>query len=228
MSSRPGRSACSSTAPLGFGFDVSALAEQSLFISTTSGATPWMTAIRIAHSSYPPRPIASGEMHVVFRDLNGNARRDRGEAGVAGLVIRCNDRTLVTDNDGRFRCEADQAWTVDPASVPMGWVTPPIARDRRVLRDLGLIQMKAIEVHVDLADVDTIRVPRSELVKLIVSARDRPDILGSRGICQDRASCSTPCRPDGTSLLLTRLESTNHFACEARRSFLSQKRARLT
>jgi hypothetical protein len=32
--------------------------------------------------------------------------------------------------------------------------------------------MKAIEVDIDLADVDTIRVPRSELVKLIVSARD--------------------------------------------------------
>jgi hypothetical protein len=160
------------TAPLGSGFDITAFAEQSPFVSLTNGTTPWMTAIRIAHSSFLPRPIASGEAHVIFRDVNGNGRRDRGEAGIAGLVVRCGDRTIVTDKDGRFRCAGDQTWSLDQASVPMGLVAPAVTSNRRVLRDVGLIEMKAIEVQVDLVDVDTVRVSRGELAKLIVSARD--------------------------------------------------------
>jgi hypothetical protein len=160
------------TAPLGLGFDVTALAEQSPFITNAVGATPWMTAIRIERSMYLPRAIAAGESHTVFRDLNGNSRRDRGETGVPGLIVRCGDQTAVTDGNGRFRCTTGDGWSIDPASLPMGWVAPASRADRRASRDVGLIEMKAIEVQIDLADVDTIRVTRADLAKLIVMARD--------------------------------------------------------
>jgi len=88
------------------------------------------------------------------------------------MVVRCADRTVVTDRDGRFRCDGDQTWGVDQASVPMGWVAPPTSRERRASRELGLIEMKAVAVQIELTDVDTIRVSRTELTKLIVSARD--------------------------------------------------------
>jgi hypothetical protein len=160
------------TAPVAFGLDIMALAEQSPFVSIGSAASPWMTAVRIQHSTYLPRPIASGETHVVFRDLDGNGLRDRGESGVAGLVVRCGDRTAVTDRDGRFKCDAGQAWEIEPRSVPMGWVAPATRREHRVAGDIGLIEMKAVEVQIDLTEVDTVRVPRAEFAKLLIAARD--------------------------------------------------------
>jgi hypothetical protein len=158
-------------APIGFGMDITAIAERNPFMSM-NGAGGWMTAIRIDHSRFLPRPIASGETHIVYHDLDGNGIRDNNEAGFGGLVVRCGSRTVITAADGRFKCESSEAAFVDPRSLPIGWLAPGIRADQRAARDIGLIAVTAVRVRLDLGDVDTIRVTRAELAKLIVVARD--------------------------------------------------------
>ena len=160
--------------PLGFGFDVTASAERNPFLSSLlSGSRGgWMTAIRIDHSQYLPRLVSPGVTHRVYRDINGNGIRDRGEVGFAGLVVRCGSRSVATDRDGRFKCDATEMAYVDPRSLPAGWIAPGIRRERTATGDIGLVAVTAVRLHIDLVDVDTLRVRRSELEKLVVIARD--------------------------------------------------------
>jgi hypothetical protein len=160
------------TAPVGLGFEITASAERNPFYSLSTGGGGWMTAIRIDHSQYLPRLVASGQTYRVFRDLNGNGVRDKGEKGFAGIVVRCGSRTVVTDSDGRFKCDANDAAYVDPRSLPAGWLAPGIHRERAASSDIGLITVTAVRVQIDLQDVDTLRVRSSDLEKLVVVARD--------------------------------------------------------
>jgi hypothetical protein len=158
------------SAPIGFGFDITASAERNPFLTVgTNGG--WITAIRVDHSQYLSRLVSPGQSFRVYRDLNGNGVRDRGEPGFAGLVVRCGSRTVVTDRDGRFKCDASEAPYVDPRSLPAGWVAPGMQRERTA-GDIGLIAITAVHVHIDLLDIDTLRVPRKELEKLVLIARD--------------------------------------------------------
>jgi hypothetical protein len=160
--------------PLGFGFDVTASAERNPFLTSgLNGARGgWMTAIRIDHSQYLPRLVSPGVTHRVYRDVNGNGIRDRDERGFAGVVVRCGTRTVATDRDGRFKCDGAEMGYVDPRSLPPGWIAPGIRREQTTAGDIGLVAVKAVRVHIDLLDVDTLRVNRSELEKLVVVARD--------------------------------------------------------
>ena len=160
--------------PLGFGFDVTASAERNPFFSSgLNGARGgWMTAIRIDHSQYLPRLVSSGVTYRVYRDLNGNGVRDRGEKGFAGVVVRCGSRTVATDGDGRFKCESGEIGYVDPRSLPAGWIAPGIRREQTTMSDIGLVTVTAVRVHIDLLDVDSLRVRRGDLEKLVVVARD--------------------------------------------------------
>jgi hypothetical protein len=171
--STPLASRFSLTAPLGLGFEITASAERNPFYSFgPAGGRGWMTALRIDHSQYLPRLIAPGQTYRVFRDANGNGTRDKGEKGFAGIVVRCGSRTVATDSDGRFKCDASEAAYVDPRSLPVGWLAPSIHRERASSSDIGLVAVTAVRVQVDLQDVDTMRVRASDLEKLIVVARD--------------------------------------------------------
>jgi hypothetical protein len=65
-----------------------------------------------------------------------------------------------------------ESFSIDARSIPVGWVAPSVGGASRSPSDVGLTKMIAVHVIVDLVNVDTIRVPRSELSKLIVVARD--------------------------------------------------------
>jgi hypothetical protein len=41
--------------------------------------------------------VSPGETHVIYRDLNANGRQDRGEDGMAGVVVICGEHRIVTD-----------------------------------------------------------------------------------------------------------------------------------
>jgi hypothetical protein len=161
------------TAPLGLGFQLTASAERNPFYSFgPAGGRGWMTAVRVDYSQYLPRLIAPGRTYRVYRDLNGNALRDKSEKGFAGIVVHCGSRTVVTDSDGRFKCDANEAAYVDPRSLPAGWLAPSIHREHAASSDIGLVAVTAVRVTIDLQDVDTMRVHRSDLEKLVVIARD--------------------------------------------------------
>jgi hypothetical protein len=66
---------------------------------------------------------APGTSGYVFQDLNGNQRRDAGEPGVAGAIVRRGSVTAVASEAGKFRVGGDsgQPIMVDEASLPDGW-----------------------------------------------------------------------------------------------------------
>jgi hypothetical protein len=131
-----------------------------------------MTALRIDQTQILPRLVSPGATHVVFRDANANGTQDSGEDGVGGIVVTCGNRTLVTDARGRFKCGAKESFAVDQRSLPAGWVAPAMSTDRPRGSDIGLLAMIPAHVFVDLVDVDTVRVPRTVLSKLMIVARD--------------------------------------------------------
>jgi hypothetical protein len=161
------------TVPLGDWFQISAMAERNPFYTLgTDGHIGWLTGIRVDRSLILPRLVSPGETHVVYRDVNANGRQDRGEEGIAGIVVNCGERHVVTDSRGRFKCGASESFSIDARSIPIGWVAPSFGGAARAPADVGLTKMVAVHVMVDLVNIDTIRVPRSELSKLIVVARD--------------------------------------------------------
>jgi hypothetical protein len=59
----------------------------------------------------------------VFEDLNGNARADAGEPGVADVRVSDGERVVTTDSDGAYQLEvADEA--VIFITKPRGYATP--------------------------------------------------------------------------------------------------------
>ena len=159
--------------PLPGGVAVTALAERNPFYTLGSnGRVGWLTAIRVDQSRFLPRLVSPGQTHVVYHDSNNNGRRDRGEEGVAGVVITCSGRTVITDARGRFKCGANEQFELDPRSLPASWVAPPMSRDGIAQSDVGLIPMKAVRIQIALLDVDTLRVSREDLAKLVIVARD--------------------------------------------------------
>lgn len=49
---------------------------------------------------------------VVYRDDNGNGRRDRGERGLPGIRVSDGERIASTDRDGRYQLPAEDGRTV--------------------------------------------------------------------------------------------------------------------
>ncbi len=161
------------TIPVGRWFDLSAVAERNPFYTIGSnGRLGWLTAVRVDRSVILPRLVSPGEAHVVYRDLNGNGRRDDGEPGVAGIVVNCGDRTVVTDSRGRFKCGSAETFSIDARSIPVGLLAPDVDGVPRHPSDVGLTTMTAVHVSIDVSGVDTVRMPRTDLLKLIVIARD--------------------------------------------------------
>lgn len=60
---------------------------------------------------------------VVFDDANGNAARDPGEVGIAGIPVSDQERVVVTDSEGRYELPDAQHATVF-VSMPSGYEAP--------------------------------------------------------------------------------------------------------
>ena len=109
--------------PLGNGFEIKLDAERNSIYRSTSGRTPWMLGTRIEHALTVPMIRTPGTGGYVYQDVNGNHRRDRGEAGVAGAMVRRGSETAIADASGKYRIGGDarQLVAVDEASLPEGW-----------------------------------------------------------------------------------------------------------
>jgi hypothetical protein len=99
-------------------------AERNAFFTTRDGRSPWIYALRVEHSARVPMMRAPGSSGYVYRDLNGNQRRDEGEPGVDGVVLKRSGETAITDASGRYRLAGDGRAPIvlDEASLPLGWV----------------------------------------------------------------------------------------------------------
>ena len=109
--------------PLVNGFALKLDVERNSIYRALGGSVPWVFGARFEHGIMLPMLRAPGTSGYVFQDLNGNQRRDPGEPGVAGAIVRRGSVTAVASDAGKFRVggDAQQAIVVDEASLPDGW-----------------------------------------------------------------------------------------------------------
>lgn len=155
------------------GMGVTVSSERNPYLTTNSGArsSGWITTLRVDRTSVLPRLVGAAKGSV-YRDLNANGARDKGEEGVAGVVVRCNSLSVVTDANGRYACAAGSEPKVDPRSLPMGWLSPALRNAQSLSRDVGLVSVEAVTVNLRLDGLDSTRVSSAELLSVQVIARD--------------------------------------------------------
>ena len=153
-------------------FSVTLAAERNPFFTGSNGRQGWIVALKLERALHLRQPIRRQTRGVVYSDLNGNGRRDVGEPGVAGVVMRLGDATAVSGSDGRYSFTGDrhEAPTVDVRSLPAG----VIAGSEQAGTDggVGLTKVAAVTVRLRLAAEDSARVPSQQLGAAIVMAHD--------------------------------------------------------
>ena len=155
--------------PLISGFAIKLDAERNSIFRTTSGRTPWIFGTRIEHAFTLPMIRTPGTTGYVYEDMNGNHRRDRGEAGVAGAVVRRGSETSIADENGKYRVGGDgaQPVVVDEASLPEGWTGSAPSRG-----DLAVSLSRSAQVELVVAPRSGISAVEVDLTKALIIARD--------------------------------------------------------
>jgi len=155
--------------PVVSGFAIKVDAERNSIFHSRSGKVPWLLGVRFEHSLVVPMLRTPGSSGYVYEDLNGNQRRDEGEPGIAGAVVRRGGETAVADAGGKYRVGGDSRLpvTVDEASLPDGWSSNGAAKG-----DLGVSLSTSAEVELVVAPRSGIAAVKVDLSKAHVIARD--------------------------------------------------------
>jgi hypothetical protein len=155
--------------PLISGFALKLDAERNSIFRTTSGRTPWIFGTRIEHAFTLPMIRTPGTTGYVYEDMNGNHRRDLGEAGVAGAMVRRGSETSIADENGKYRVGGDgaQPVVVDEASLPEGWTGSAPSRG-----DLAVSLSRSAQVELVVAPRSGISAVEVDLTKALIIARD--------------------------------------------------------
>ena len=155
--------------PLINGFAIKIDAERNSIFRNTRGRTPWILGARIEHAITLPMIRTPGTTGYVYQDMNGNQRRDPGEPGVAGALVRRGTESSATDATGKYRVGGDarQPVVVDEASLPAGWTGHGASRG-----DLGVSLSTSAQVELIVAARSGIAAVEVDLAKAHVIARD--------------------------------------------------------
>ena len=134
------------------GMAVALSAERNPFVLTGARAGGWFYGLKVEHAVALPRLTAAGSRGVVFQDLNGNGIHDSGEPGLAGVLVRRGGESGATGSDGSFHFSSETSGPVslDPLSLPMGWIQEPSNSSGRN-PELGVVAVAALEVALQLA-----------------------------------------------------------------------------
>jgi hypothetical protein len=155
--------------PVSNGFAIKFDAERNSIFRNTSGRTPWIFGARIEHAFTLPMIRTPGTTGYVYQDMNGNQRRDRGEPGVSGAIVRRGSETSVADEAGKYRIGGDGRLlaSVDEASLPDGWTGNGASRG-----DLGVMLSTSAEVELVVAPRSSFAAVEVDLGKAHIVARD--------------------------------------------------------
>ena len=155
--------------PIMSGFSIRVDAEKNSIFRSLKGSVPWVFGIRFEHALTVPMLRTPGTSGYVFEDLNGNQRRDEGEPGIAGAIVRRGAETAVADESGKYRVGGDsrQPVTIDEASLPDGWSANGASRG-----DLSVSLSTSAEIELVVAPRSGISDVQVDLSKAHVIARD--------------------------------------------------------
>ena len=141
-------------------------AERNPLFVATAGSSPWVLAFRVEHVMRLPMMRAPGSSGYVYRDLNGNQRRDAGEPGVRGALLTRGAEIAITDANGKYRLlgPAGLSISLDESSLPLGWIrqtptSPDIAVGSNLNAEIRFLvaPRSAIDaVEVDLSGIRVI------------------------------------------------------------------------
>ena len=155
--------------PLLEGFALRIDAERNSIFHSVSGRVPWVLGVRFEHSLTVPMLRTPGTSGYVYQDLNGNQRRDDGEPGIGGAIVRRGGESAVADGSGKYRVGGDarQPVSVDDASLPDGWSANSSGRG-----DLSVSLSTSAEIELVVAPRSGIADVHVDLSKAHVIARD--------------------------------------------------------
>ena len=151
----------------GFSFKISG--ERNSIFHSASGRVPWILGARFEHALTVPMLRTPGTSGYVYQDMNGNQRRDNGEPGLPGAIVRRGGETAVADASGKYRVAGDsrQPVMIDEASLPDGWAAFGAARG-----DLGVSLSTSAEVELVVAPRSGIAAVEVDLSRAHIIARD--------------------------------------------------------
>jgi hypothetical protein len=155
--------------PIMNGFSLKIDAERNSIFHSVGGRVPWILGIRFEHALTVPMVRTPGTSGYVYEDVNGNQRRDEGEPGVAGVIVRRGAEMAVADASGKYRVAGDarQLVTIDEASLPDGWSANGGGHG-----DLSVSLSTTAEVELVVAPRSGISAVQVDLSKAHVIARD--------------------------------------------------------
>lgn len=161
------------TAELPLGFSLGLSAQRSPFLLTGTAAGGWAYAMRFGRGTRLPQVSGTDARGVVFSDLNGNGMLDPGELGIASVMVRRGNESVVTGSDGgyRFPGVTRDSIYVDAASLRVGLIVGR-AMQRGNRREVAVIALSPVIIELERSGDDLVRADSTALSVVIVQARD--------------------------------------------------------
>lgn len=160
------------TAHLPLGLAVELAAERNPFFVRADGTPGWIYGVRIERSTELPALIRKETRGLVYHDLNQNGRRDTGEPGYAGAMIRRRGEITVSRENGTYRFPGTGGRGVlDPLSLGHGWITGAVDLvDGR--QEIAVISVAPLKVLLSIEDAQGLGTSADALAPAAVIARD--------------------------------------------------------
>ncbi|HEX6557831.1 MAG TPA: hypothetical protein VF021_00170, partial [Longimicrobiales bacterium] len=142
--------------------------ERNPLFYTATAHVPWVFALRVDKSIGMPRITTGSAAGVVFQDYNGNGRQDADEPGMPDVIVRRGGARATSSHDGHYRFweQTSGRTTVEPASLPYGW----IVADRSASDNIALVPTTRVEVVLLPGAAESLR--NIDLTAAMVVARD--------------------------------------------------------
>jgi hypothetical protein len=155
--------------PLFPGFVLRLDVDRNSIFRVLNGTAPWIFGLRYEQTMRARMLRTPGTSGYVYRDLNANQRRDVGEPGVPGAIVKRGGESAVTDLRGSFRVSGDatRPIQVDETSLPDGW-----AANGGSNGDLGVTLSSSVEIELVVAPRSGMVSVHVDLSKAHITARD--------------------------------------------------------